>query len=167
VGVNILKSNGKINESRYQSFLKLLSERKLIYTDDEGKIDPNGKWHPVNKLNTNFSDLADLLTELLIRSYNSGNVVSKNILQRVIGNTSDEECKKILLKHKHKFQQLFDSYLVSPNELLKFTKNIKVNSGYGETLENNIINRLKDIGYNLLYQGGDGDFIDMIFSVDN
>jgi hypothetical protein len=166
VGVNILKSNGKINESRYQSFLKLLSERKLIYTDDEGKIDPNGKWHPVNKLNTNFSDLADLLTELLIRSYNSGNVVSKNILQRVIGNTSDEECKKILLKHKHKFQQLFDSYLVSPNELLKFTKNIKVNSGYGETLENNIINRLKDIGYNLLYQGGDGDFIDMIFSVD-
>jgi len=166
VGANILKSNGKINESRYQSFLKLLSERKLIYTDDEGKIDPNGKWHPVNKLNTNFSDLADLLTELLIRSYNSGNVVSKNILQRVIGNTSDEECKKILLKHKHKFQQLFDSYLVSPNELLKFTKNIKVNSGYGETLENNIINRLKDIGYNLLYQGGDGDFIDMIFSVD-
>jgi hypothetical protein len=61
---------------------------------------------------------------------------------------------------------LFDSYLVSPNELLKFTKNIKVNSGYGETLENNIVNRLKDIGYNLLYQGGDGDFIDMIFSVD-
>ena len=166
VGVNILKSNGKINESRYQSFLKLLSERKLIYTDDEGKIGPNGKWHPVNKLNTNYSDLADLLTELLIRSYNSGNVVSKNILQRVTGNTSDEECKKILLKHKHKFQQLFDSYLVSPNELLKFTKNIKVNSGYGETLENNIINRLKDIGYNLLYQGGDGDFIDMIFSVD-
>jgi hypothetical protein len=166
VGANILKSNGKINESRYQSFLKLLSERKLIYTDDEGKIGPNGKWHPVNKLNTNYSDLADLLTELLIRSYNSGNVVSKNILQRVTGNTSDEECKKILLKHKHKLQQLFDSYLVSPNELLKFTKNIKVNSGYGETLENNIINRLKDIGYNLLYQGGDGDFIDMIFSVD-
>jgi hypothetical protein len=166
VGANILKSNGKINESRYQSFLKLLSERKLIYTDDEGKIGPNGKWHPVNKLNTNYSDLADLLTELLIRSYNSGNVVSKSILQRVTGNTSDEECKKILLKHKHKLQQLFDSYLVSPNELLKFTKNIKVNSGYGETLENNIINRLKDIGYNLLYQGGDGDFIDMIFSID-
>jgi hypothetical protein len=166
VGANILKSNGKINESRYQSFLKLLSERKLIYTDDEGKIGPNGKWHPVNKLNTNFYDLADLLTELLIRSYNSGNVVSKSILQRVTGNTSDEECKKILLKHKHKLQQLFDSYLVSPNELLKFTKNIKVNSGYGETLENNIINRLKDIGYNLLYQGGDGDFIDMIFSID-
>jgi hypothetical protein len=166
VGANILKSNGKINESRYQSFLKLLSERKLIYTNDEGKIDPNGKWHPVNKLNTNFYDLADLLTELLIRSYNSGNVVSKSILQRVTGNTSDEECKKILLKHKHKLQQLFDSYLVSPNELLKFTKNIKVNSGYGETLENNIINRLKDIGYNLLYQGGDGDFIDMIFSID-
>jgi hypothetical protein len=166
VGANILKSNDKINESRYQSFLKLLSERKLIYTDDEGKIGPNGKWHPVNKLNTNFYDLADLLTELLIRSYNSGNVVSKNILQCVTGNTSDEECKKILLKHKHKLQQLFDSYLVSPNELLKFTKNIKVNSGYGETLENNIINRLKDIGYNLLYQGGDGDFIDMIFSID-
>ena len=166
VGANILKSNGKINESRYQSFLKLLSERKLIYTDDEGKIGPNGKWHPVNKLNTNYSDLADLLTELLIRSYNSGNLVSKSILQRVTGNTSDEECKKILLKHKHKLQQLFDSYLVSPNELLKFTKNIKVNSGYGETLENNIINRLKDIGYNLLYQGGDGDFIDMIFSID-
>jgi hypothetical protein len=166
IGVNILKNNGKITDQQYENFIKTINSRKLIYTNDKGELDPNGNWDYVNKLNTNFYDLADLLTELLIRSYNTNNVVSKNIIQVILGNTSDEQCKNILLKHRHKFPQLFDSYLVSPNELLKFTKNIKVNSHYGETLENSVVNKLKDIGYKVLYQGGDGDFIDMIFSID-
>jgi hypothetical protein len=166
IGVNILKNSGKITDQQYENFITTINSRKLIYTNDKGELDPNGNWDYVNKLNTNFYDLADLLTELLIRSYNTNNVVSKNILQVILGNTSDERCKNILLKHRHKFQQLFDSYLVSPNELLKFTKNIKVNSHYGETLENSVVNKLKDIGYKILYQGGNGDFIDMLFSID-
>jgi len=51
-------------------------------------------------------------------------------------------------------------------ELLNFTNNIEVNSSYGEELENNIINKLKTKGAELLYQGGNGDFIDMLLSVD-
>ena len=51
-------------------------------------------------------------------------------------------------------------------ELLNFTNNIKVNSDYGEKLENNIIKKLKSNGAELLYQGGNGDFIDMLLSVD-
>jgi hypothetical protein len=166
IGVNILKNSGKITDQQYENFITTVNSRRLIYTNDKGGLDPNGDWHYVNKLNTNFYDLADLLTELLIRSYNTNNVVSKNILQVILGNTTDNQCKDILLKHRHKFPQLFDSYLVSPNELLKFTKNIKVNSHYGETLENNVVNKLKDIGYKVLYQGGNGDFIDMLFSID-
>jgi predicted nucleic-acid-binding protein len=166
VGVSMLKSNYKITDQQYENFVTTINSRKLIYTNDKGELDPNGNWDYVNKLNTNFYDLADLLTELLIRSYNTNNIVSKSILKVILGNTSDEQCKNILLKHRHKLPQLFDSYLVSPNELLKFTKNIKVNSHYGETLENSVVNKLKDIGYKVLYQGGNGDFIDMIFSID-
>jgi predicted nucleic-acid-binding protein len=166
VGVSMLKSNYKITDQQYENFVTTINSRKLIYTNDKGELDPNGNWDYVNKLNTNFYDLADLLTELLIRSYNTNNIVSKSILKVILGNTSDKQCKNILLKHRHKLPQLFDSYLVSPNELLKFTKNIKVNSHYGETLENSVVNKLKDIGYKVLYQGGNGDFIDMIFSID-
>jgi hypothetical protein len=37
---------------------------------------------------------------------------------------------------------------------------------YGETLENNIVKKLEELGYELIYQGGNGDFVDMLLSVD-
>ena len=120
-GANVLRSNGKITESQYNNFIDKLSNRTLIYTDENGDIDPKGKWHYVNKLNTNYYDLAELLTELLIRSYNNNSVVSESIIRSLIGKSSDDETKNVLLKHKHKLPQLFNDYLKSPQELLKFT----------------------------------------------
>jgi len=165
-GINLLKNNGNISEIQYNDFIKNLPNRKLVYTNNNGEIDSNGVWNYVNKLNTNYSDIADILTELLIRSYTNGSLTSKNIIDSLLSKDSDEESKNILLKHKHKIPQLFTTYLTSPMELLNFTNNIEVNSSYGEELENNIINKLKTKGAELLYQGGNGDFIDMLLSVD-
>jgi hypothetical protein len=166
VVADLLKSNGKIGEQEYQSFIDRVKKEKLIYTNSDGELDYNGSWDYVNKLNTNYSDIADILTELLIRSYTNGSLTSKNIIDSLLSKDSDEESKNILLKHKHKIPQLFTTYLTSPMELLNFTNNIKVNSDYGEKLENNIIKKLKSNGAELLYQGGNGDFIDMLLSVD-
>jgi len=163
-GINLLKNNGNISEIQYNNFIKNLPNRKLVYTNNNREIDSNGVWDYVNKLNTNYSDIADILTELLIRSYPEGDFV--DFVGTLLSKDSDEESKNILLKHKHKIPQLFTTYLTSPMELLNFTNNIEVNSSYGEELENNIINKLKTKGAELLYQGGNGDFIDMLLSVD-
>ena len=165
-GINLLKNNGNISEIQHNNFIKNLPNRKLVYTNNNREIDSNGVWNYVNKLNTNYSDIADILTELLIRSYTNGSLTSKNIIDSLLSKDSDEESKNILLKHKHKIPQLFTTYLTSPMELLNFTNNIEVNSDYGEKLENNIIKKLKSNGAELLYQGGNGDFIDMLLSVD-
>lgn len=163
-GINLLKNNGNISEIQYNNFIKNLPNKKLVYTNNNREIDSNGVWDYVNKLNTNYSDIADILTELLIRSYPEGDFV--DFVGTLLSKDSDEESKNILLKHKHKIPQLFTTYLTSPMELLNFTNNIKVNSDYGEKLENNIIKKLKSDGAELLYQGGNGDFIDMLLSVD-
>jgi hypothetical protein len=165
-GINLLKNNGNISEIQHNDFIKNLPNRKLVYTNNNREIDSNGVWDYVNKLNTNYSDISDILTELLIRSYTNGSLTSKNIIDSLLSKDSDEESKNILLKHKHKIPQLFTTYLTSPMELLNFTNNIEVNSDYGEKLENKIIKKLKSDGAELLYQGGNGDFIDMLLSVD-
>lgn len=163
---NVLKNNGKISESQYNIFLNTLTKKKLVYTNDKGEFDPNGSWDYVNKLNTNFYDLGDLLSELLHRSYKNDSVVGKTIINILNSGASDDECKNILLKHKHKLPQLFNDYLTSPNELLGFTSSIKHNSSCGEKLENDIIQKLKELGYEIIYQGGNGDFVDMLLSID-
>ena len=62
---------------------------------------------------------------------------------------------------------LFSQYIKSPEELLGYTDNIKRNSEWGERIENEVVNKLLSIpGYESLYQGGDGDFVDMVFSTD-
>ena len=52
------------------------------------------------------------------------------------------------------------------DDFLKFTKNIKRNSEKGEIAENKVRDYLIDNGFDIEYQGGNGDFIDMIFGCD-
>jgi hypothetical protein len=158
-GADLLKSTGKISDSAYNRFIDDLPNKNLVYVD--------GKWHPVNKLNTNYSDLAKLLTDLLFKSKNNGRPAATEIID-TIENTNDEnEVKNILLKYKDNMRGLFSQYIKSPEELLGYTDNIKRNSEWGERIENEVVNILLSIpGYELLYQGGDGDFVDMVFSTD-
>jgi hypothetical protein len=166
VVADLLKSNGKIGEQEYQSFIDRIKKEKLIYTNSDGELDYNGSWDYVNKLNTNIYDLSELLSELLLRSFNNGSVTGELYINSLVSKNSDDECKKTLLKHKHKLPQLFKTYLKSPIELFTFTENAKISSYYGETLENNIVKKLEELGYELIYQGGNGDFVDMLLSVD-
>jgi hypothetical protein len=158
-GADLLRSTGKISDSDYNKFIGDLPNKNLVYVD--------GKWHPVNKLNTNYSDLAKLLTDLLYKSKNNGRPAATEIIN-VINSTDDEnEIKKVFLKYKSNMGGLFSQYIQSPQELLGYTDNIKRNSEWGERIENEVANKLLSIpGYELLYQGGDGDFVDMVFSTD-
>jgi len=159
MGANLLKDNGKISESTYNRFINDLPNKTLVYIDQ--------KWHPVNKLNTNYSDLAKLLTDLLFKSKNNGRPAATEIIKTIEETNDENEVKNVLLKYKSNMGGLFSQYIESPEELLSYTDNIKRNSEWGEKIENEVSNKLLSIpGYESLYQGGDGDFVDMVFSTD-
>lgn len=158
-GADILRSTGKISDSAYNRFINDLPNKNLVYVD--------GKWHPVNKLNTNYTDLAKLLTDLLYKSKNNGRPAATEIINTINNTDNENEIKDVLLKYKSVMGGLFSQYIESPEELLDYTDNIRKNSEWGERIENEVADKLLSIpGYELLYQGGDGDFVDMVFSTD-
>jgi hypothetical protein len=170
-GANLLRLNGNISDMEHRRFIDTLPNKKLVYIA--------GEWHPVNKLNTNYSDVSQILNDLLYESKNEGELPSIEIIDviRNIKNVFDrkhvdypkniESMKNILSSNKDHIKGLFDRYISTPDQLLGYTNNVKKNSEWGEKVENEVVKTLLSIpGYKLLYKGGDGDFIDMIFSVD-
>ena len=91
IGANLLKDNGKISESTYNRFINDLPNKTLVYIDQ--------KWHPVNKLNTNYSDLAKLLTDLLFKSKNNGRPAATEIIKTIEETNDENEVKNVLLKY--------------------------------------------------------------------
>jgi hypothetical protein len=161
-GVKILLDNRKISQSSYDYFVKHISDRKLVY-------DENGNWIQVNKLNTNYSDLSQLLTDFLFDSASQGGLSSKQILELINDTSNPEKIKDILIYHKNRLlSKLKEKYSESPEELFDYVGNSTKNSEDGERLENEVRDRFLSKPYfdQLLYQGGNGNFVDMIFSVD-
>jgi hypothetical protein len=158
-GAKILLDNGNINENKYNWFTKtLLPNVGLIYVNNE--------WHPVNKLNTNPKDLANLLTDFLFKSYNSGGLASKKILENISDTSVDEIIKNSLLEYKDRLKELFELYLEEPEDLFRYVENNIKDSFNGEKVEDEVKRKFESLGYELLYQGGNGDYLDMVFSVD-
>ena len=160
-GVSILLKHGKISEVSHSNFLKSLEKRKLVYGDD-------GRWSQVNKLNTNYSDLSELLTDFLFDSYGEGGPSSKKILE-VIGEGDSNKIKTALEFYKKQLSdKIIEKYTKSPEKLFDYVKNSTKNSRWGEKVENDakewLLSRPKVS--KIIYQGGDGDFIDMVFSID-
>ena len=118
-------------------------------------LDQKGDWHPVNKLNTNSFDQAELLYDLF----------NKMGLYNEVGSLqSDMKLKSWLLKFS-KENNLYD--LIKKNLNFKsYTYWNRKNSLTGEIAENQVREMLVDKGCTILYQGGDGDFIDMIYGTD-
>lgn len=118
-------------------------------------LDEKGNWHQVNKLNTNYSDLAELLTELFIK----GGVIEN------LNNKNELGIKNYLTSIKDKLPRLLDKYF-HIDEYKNFIRNTKHHSDQGKRAEDIVVNTLKNYGVDVIYQGGDGDFIDMLFGCD-
>jgi hypothetical protein len=175
--------NSKLNQmmelkdvnQEYQAPLKLLYDTKkynqsggydYISEDNgyyENKVlksvnrvfDSKGKFDYINKLNTNYADLSELLTELLRR----GNMVQKLNIKDVLG------IRNYLSSIKDKLEKVLDKY-IDISEYRSFVRNTTFRSQIGEQAENDVRDILEKYGMKTLYQGGDGDFIDMLFGTD-
>lgn len=149
-GVDMLLSMGKINKRQRDNFINsLINKNKLVYVD--------GQWQEVNKLNTNYYDLAELLTDLIFM----GGDNAKPIIDSIISNP-----KNGLLSIKEFLPRLIDKYYKDPSTLTDYTNNIKRTSKVGEEAERKVIDTLTEMGFDVLYYGGDGDMIDMTYGTD-
>ena len=127
--------------------------------------DDEGNWDFVNKLNTNWSDLAELLTTLFIK----GGKIEE------LSKMNTTEVKKYLeeLRYNDKkdvknsnLYKLLKKYFPSLEEFKDFTYNTRRNTQKGDAAEQLTIELLKKQGFKLLYKGGNGDFIDMKYGID-
>ena len=161
LGIEILRKtdmNSYINSQLSYKLPGGISNAKLV-------LDDKGDWHHVNKLNTNYSDLSDLLSELIIRginrNYEKGNTVYESIVK---------DPKNGLLSIKPHLKKLIIFYFIDNGggieDFKSFTKFSTKMSLIGEINENKVVDFLKKSGFTISYQGGNGDFIDMIFGTD-
>ena len=149
-GAELLQSLGKINEKQKEYFINnKVGTSKLVYL--------GGEWQPINKLNTNYSDLAEMLTDLIYK----GGDNAKPFIQGII-----EQPTNGLLKLKPYLKKLVDKYFEDPNVLMDYTRNIQRASSVGESAENRVKETLEDMGFRSEYSGGNGDLIDMTFGTD-
>lgn len=139
-----------------------ISNKKLVYV--------NGEWSYVNKLNTNYSDITDLLVHIIKLMLNDTNKAIQQYINPIYENIKIGNVKEGLLLLKPKIESIINHYFITNgnglDEFLKFTNNIKRNSDKGEIAEEKACKYLINNGFTIEYQGGNGDFIDMLFGVD-
>jgi hypothetical protein len=149
-GVELLNNIGKITNGQKEWFInKVLGESNLVYIDNE--------WSFVNKLNTNYSDLAELLTDLLFM----GGERAESFINKI-----NENPKEGLLNIKNYLPGLINKYFENPEKLIDYTENTKITSGFGEMAEQKVKDKLIENGFTVDYEGGNGDLIDMVYGTD-
>lgn len=143
-----LESLGKITEDKKNDFIKNnVINNKLVYL--------NGEWQPINKLNTNYFDLAEILTELIYKNKNN------TTFQAIINDP-----KTTLMNMKSEIHTMIEEYFDDPKMLFDYTKNIQRTTQQGESAERRVKEYLQNKGFKVEYEGGNGDLIDMVFGTD-
>jgi len=153
--IDLLSQTRKYSDSYLNWAKDKIKNAKLVYDD-------NGEWKFVNKLNTNYSDLSELITEMIIRMG-----AMDKFYNWIKNNPSKDELKKLLISRmKPGIIDRLNEHFVDKLEYDDFTKNAKVKSREGEIAEEKIEQLLKKNGFQILYKGGNGDLIDMNFGTD-
>jgi hypothetical protein len=145
-GLKILYSTGNYDRDEIIKTYESLKTKRLVYVD--------GEWHFVNKLNTNWSDTSELIVELISRMGDLDKVFNTPNLKQYLYGIKDE------------ISSYLDKHFKNNKEYLNYISNTQVNSAAGEEAEDAIEGFLSENGFEIVYRGGNGDFIDMIYGVD-
>jgi hypothetical protein len=145
-GLRILYRTGKFSRDYITKIKGDFDNTKLVYDD-------NGEWNYANKLNTNYYDLAELLT-----CYISDTIPAS--IDTILSKQPNQ-----IVEFLKPMMQYVGQYF-SPEQLKTFVRNTKMNSTVGEESEEIASKFLQDNGMVINYQGGNGDLIDMKFGVD-
>jgi len=145
--IKMLKLIGKTDEE-----IDLLLNMNFVY-------DESGNWDRINKLNTNYSDLANLVVDVLESEGKDLCQIFKNIES---GDKSD--LKMLSEKIKSNPEEFYEKYLKSNKE--KYVQNNIKNTEAGNQMEQIVIDFLKTKEWKLLYQAVEGSPIDTKLGID-
>jgi hypothetical protein len=155
------KWNG--DEDKYRKILGLIG----IKGDDVDKIldinfvyRPDGSWSRINKLNTNYSDLSVLITDIL---NDKGSDLCE--LSKRLDNNDKLFLSELSNEMKSNPEFYFKNYL-SSNEDKYVVNNIK-NTLVGDDAENKVVDFfVKKLKWDLIYQSVEGSPIDTKLGID-
>lgn len=134
-------------------------ENRLPYLSFVYDIDSGNKWSQVNKLDTNYSDSAVFITDIVDDSRTLSSSIIYNDLIR--GNTSSLEHAVNTISNYPEF--IYNKYLKDP---VKYTENSIYNTHQGDEIENSVIILMMDNGFELVHKGTGGDPIDVLLGID-
>jgi len=172
---NTLNKLQKINSDKKWQWPCNLKGKKICYgTLDEFKetalselsfiYDEDSKWTQLNKLDTNYSDAAVLITDIL---NDSKTLNSEEILNDLNNNNKESLIKAVNIISKHS-ELIYNRYL---KDSVKYVENSVHNSKEGEDIEKLIVTTMENNGYSLLHPikssvGQGGDPIDVLLGID-
>lgn len=131
-----------------------LPDLAFIYDEEHGT-----NWMPINKLDTNYSDAAVLITDIISMSQGFDAQEILNDLSQ--GDTS--KLRSVLFTiEKHK-ELIYSKFLVNTD---LYSQNSLFNSMEGEEVEGFVLKVMLENGWNLIHRGGGGDPIDVLLGVD-
>jgi hypothetical protein len=124
--------------------------------------DEEDQWDYINKLNTNYSDTATFMTDLvdkfseypMSQLYNDIKSGDKRNLQDLINQGLNAP------------QSVYDELIDDPTDKFKYTRMAKYYTGKGDSVENTIQKLMEDNGWITIHRGGNGDPIDTLLGID-
>ena len=147
---------GRFLVGTIDEFIKTrLPELAFIYDLEHGT-----KWSPINKLDTNYSDTALLITDIISQSKSFD---AKEIYNDII-NGDDSKLRSVMYTIEKFPDVIYDRFLSDPETI--YNQNSLYNSMQGEEVEGFVVKLLADDGWNIIHRGEGGDPIDVLLGID-
>ena len=124
--------------------------------------DEQDQWDYINKLNTNYSDTATFITDLVDKF---GDYPIKQLYEDMKkGNTLNLE---YLIKQALEAPDtVYDQLVNDPTDKFKYTRMAKYYTQKGDAVEDIIQKLMEDNGWSVIHRGGNGDPIDTLLGID-
>jgi hypothetical protein len=157
-GLTVLKTKGYLNDEKEEELEEeIINNNKFVF-------DENGNWLSINKITGNSSQFIDIIGKII--KVNFDDLEAKEIYCKIINNHNPNNV--IDKEHKKYFEKKIDKLGIK--WLNNQTDKIDYFSNKGKEVETRYINYLLSPyeypNAKVLYEGGDGDLLDINLSID-
>jgi hypothetical protein len=124
--------------------------------------DEEDQWDYINKLNTNYSDTATFITDLVDQF---GDYPIEQLYSDMVkGNTLN--LQNLIDQALNAPDEVYDQLVNDPTDKFKYTRMAKYYTGKGDAVEDIIQNLMEENGWTTIHRGGNGDPIDTLLGID-
>jgi len=150
-----------IEESRPEAKQTIQRVREKL--DSLGFIyDEDDQWDYINKLNTNYSDTASFMTDLVDKFSD----YPMEELYNDVKNGDSNNLQDLINQALKAPQSVYDELINDPTDKFKYTRMAKYYTSKGDSVEDIIQNLMGDNGWTTIHRGGNGDPIDTLLGID-